>query len=357
MLALSMVPQIGPILSKELLKHFHSAENIFKASSSKLSKVQGVGPKLISYLKEKNYLEIAEKEIAYCKQHQIQICNFSDSFYPSRMKRCIDAPIIFYFKGNMVSEAKHVVAIVGTRNATDYGKQVCKEVISSIASYDPIIISGLAYGIDIAAHKEALKFGLRTHAVLGHGLDVMYPAIHKNVANEMLAQGGLISEFHHGVKPDRENFPARNRIIAALADVVIVIEARAEGGALITAEIASSYHRDVLAVPGRIKDEQSRGCLDLIKNNLAQLIIEPADIPEMLAWNVKSTSNIQKKLFVELSEDEQKVMQLLIQTELCSIDQMIISLEWSHSKLANQLMQLELNGLIRSLPGKLYRIC
>ena len=357
MLALSLVPQIGPVLSKELIRNFDSAEQIFKASNSKLSRVNGVGPKLISYLREKKYIELAEHELAYCKQHYIELCSMYDSNYPLRMKRCIDSPIIFYYRGNAITEAKYIVSIVGTRNATEYGKQVCKEVISAIKPYDPIIVSGLAYGIDITAHKEALKNGLRTYAVLGHGLDIIYPAVHKNTAFEMLTEGGIISEFHHGIKPDRENFPARNRIIAALSDVVIVVEAKEEGGALITAEIASSYNRDILSIPGRIKDEHSRGCLQLIKNNIAQMVIDPSEIPEMLLWNAKQTSNIQKKLFVELSEDEQNIMQLLIKHELCSVDEMLLRLEWTHSKLASHLMQLELAGLISSMPGKLYRIC
>jgi DNA processing protein len=355
-LALSMVPKVGPITSKALIRQFGSARKVFSLKKAKLMKLQGIGEILSESIHASDYLKMAEREMHFCQQQRIQIVPFTDERYPLRLRRCEDAPLVYFFKGAVIPEARHVVAVVGSRQATEYGRAVCRELIQELKPYDPLIVSGLAYGIDVTAHKEALKSGLNTIAVLGHGLDMLYPASHKSVAQDMLQQGGLLSEFHHGVRPDRENFPSRNRIIAGLSDAVIVVEAKKEGGALITAEIASSYNRDVIAVPGRMFDELSEGCLNLIHKNTAQMLISPDDLPKVLGWNQSSTRQVQRKLFIELSEDEQEVMKLLIEHEPSNLDYISSSLNWKPSQAAMVVLQMEMNGFLKMLPGKYYKI-
>jgi DNA processing protein len=242
--------------------------------------------------------------------------------------------------------------------ATDYGRGICKEFIQEIKAYNPLIISGLAYGIDICAHKEALYAGLQTVAVVGHGLDRIYPSSHKQIAMDIIDQGALLTEFHSEVKPDRENFPARNRIIAGMSDAVVVVEAREQGGALITADMANSYNRDVFAFPGRVHDTQSKGCIGLIKNNLAQLICNGREMVEALAWDEISNTNIQRKMFINLSEEENSIVQFLIRQNMHThFDDLLSYFEWKSSKMATILLQLEFSGIIKALPGKMYRLC
>ena len=358
LIALSMTPHVGPVTAKELIRNLGTAEQVLQSSEAKLMRVAGVGPSTAREIKQNNLLERAEQELRFIEKHHIDLYAFNNEVYPSRLKRCSDSPVLIYAKGNANLDAKHIIAMVGSRLATDYGRGICKEFIQEIKPYNPIIISGLAYGIDICAHKEALNAGLQTVAVVGHGLDRIYPSSHRQIAMDIIEQGALLTEFHSEVKPDRENFPARNRIIAGMSDAVVVVEAREQGGALITADMANSYNRDVFAFPGRVHDTQSKGCINLIKNNLAQVICNGKEMIEALAWDEISHPNIQRKMFINLTEEENSIVQFLIRQNMYThFDDLLNHFEWRSSKMATILLQLEFSGIVKALPGKMYRLC
>ena len=283
-IALTFIKNIGPTLAKSLLAYFGSAEDIFKASSAKLIKVPGIGEKTINQLDFDEALKKAEKELIYVEKQGIEVIFYTDSKYPKRLKNCGDSPILLYAKGTMDLNPPHIISIVGTRNATDYGRQLCKQLIEELQQYNVLIVSGLALGIDVAAHKECVRLGMPTVGVLGHGLDRLYPSQNRVTADRMLENGGLLSEYPSGTIPDRENFPQRNRIVAGIADATVVVEAGIKGGALITAEIANSYNRDVFAFPGRLGDDFSEGCNFLIRNHKAGLLTCVADLAFSLGW-------------------------------------------------------------------------
>lgn len=357
-IALSMVPGLGPVGLKDLLAAFGSAQKVLDANVRKLQSVNGIGPLTAEKIKSSNFIEQAEREIEFCKNHKINILSyFNDNRYPKNLKNCYDAPVILYHRGNVFTERRLLIAMVGTRAATDYGKHLCKELIRVLKDHNPIIVSGLAYGIDVQAHKEALKAGLDTIAIVGHGLDSIYPKTHYDIAKDIVNQGAIITEFTKGVKPDRENFPARNRIIAGMCDVLIVVEAREQGGALITAELANSYQRDVFTFPGRIYDKQSKGCHYLLKQNIASILTEPEDIIQLLNLDIVQKSSVQKQLFIDLNDDERTLVEHIIhRNSEVSLDDLMIQLRWPISKLSMVLLNLEINGLIKALPGKSYKL-
>jgi len=358
-IALSLIKGIGHIRAKSLIAYCGSAEAIFNEKKQKLIKIPDIGAYCSKFIMEqkKTVLESAEKEMEFIKKHNITPLCFYENDYPKRLKYCDDSPIIIYFKGKCNLNNSKVISIVGTRNATDYGKEFCSRFITELAAHNMLIVSGLAYGIDITAHKEAINNNISTVAILGHGLDKIYPYVHRSVALKMIENGGLLTEFITGTKPDRENFPMRNRIIAGLSDAVIVVEARETGGALITAEIANSYNRDVFALPGRISDECSVGCNRLIKTNKAALIQSAKDLEYIMGWEIINNANpVQKKLFVELTDEEEKIVTLLKSNEERSIDIIAIQSEMSMSKVSAILLNLEFKGIVKCLPGKIYRL-
>jgi DNA processing protein len=283
---------------------------------------------------------------------------FLDQGYPVRMKQCIDSPLLLYYKGNSDLNQQRIVSIVGTRRATDYGKRMVRELIEGLASSGVLITSGLAYGIDTAAHKAALDLGLSTVAVLGHGLDRIYPQLNKPLAGRMVHQGGLLTEFLSESNPDRENFPRRNRIIAGIADATIVIEAGVKGGALITADIANSYNRDVFAVPGRVGDEFSAGCNNLIRTNRAALVQSAGDIKYIMNWDVSAPAAgaVQRELFISLTPDEEKLLSILKQLGDCGIDTLCQESQLMPAKVASALLNLEFEGIVKCLPGKVFHM-
>ena len=266
----------------------------------------------------------------------------------------------YFYKGNIDFNKTKVLSVVGTRNATDYGKVFCDMFIEQLQKHNVQIVSGLAYGIDIHAHKGALKNNLSTVAVLAHSLDRLYPSTHKPIAEKMLEQGGLVTEFISETKPDRENFPQRNRIVAGMCDAVIVVEAALKGGALITAEIASSYNRDVFVLPGRINDIYSQGCNRFIKTNKGVMIESAADIEFNLGWDLEektaSKKQIQKTLLIDLTGEEQTMMSYLETNGRQDIDNISIYCNVPVSKIAATLLSLEFKGALRSLPGKVYEL-
>jgi DNA processing protein len=359
-IALTYVKNIGPSLAKSLIAHVGSAEGVFKTPAAKLLKVPGIGEKTVSQLNYTEALNLAEQELKFVEKNNINVLFYTDSDYPKRLKNCHDSPILLYSKGNADLNSQRIVSIVGTRNATEYGKNLCKQLVDDLQQHNVLVVSGLALGIDVAAHKECLKQNVATVGVLGHGLDKMYPSQNRLIAEKMLENGGLLSEYPSGTAPDRENFPQRNRIVAGLADAIVVVEASTKGGALITAEIANSYNRDVFAFPGRIGDEFSEGCNFLIRNNKAALLTCAADLAYILGWEKKadSTPPVEQLLLpFDLSSNE-KLIYDTIKTNNgpIAIDDLNIKTNLTTSALAMNLLNLEMQGYIKSLPGKIYAI-
>ena len=357
---LTYIKNIGATLAKSLVSYFGDAEAIFNAPKAKLMKVPGIGEKTVSQMDVATALTKAEAELKYIEKNNIDVLFYTDSRYPKRLKNCNDSPVLLYSKGNANLNTTRVISIVGTRNATEYGKQLCKQLIEELASYNILVISGLALGIDVAAHKDCLKYSVPTVGVLGHGLDRMYPGQNRSTAEKMVENGGLLSEYPSGTIPDRENFPQRNRIVAGMADATIVVEAGIKGGALITAEIANSYNRDVFAFPGRVGDDYSEGCNFLIRNNKAALLTGAADLAYSLGWEKPGDGEHiveQLTLPIDLSTEEQLIFGILKQHKgAIGIDDLSIKTQMATSVLAMNLLNMEMQGFIRSLPGKMYKI-
>jgi DNA processing protein len=358
LMALHFVPGIGDYLTRQLVSYCGSAQQVFKLSKSKLLKVPGIGEVTASAIPGGKTYQQAEKEFRKAEREDARILFFIDKAYPTRMRNIDDAPVLFYIKGNINLNVPKVVAIVGTRQATDYGRSQVEAILEGLKAHETLIVSGLAYGIDIHAHKCALKNALATIGVLGSGIDIIYPASHKDIARKMINQGGLVSEHHFGTKPDAHNFPARNRIIAGLCDALVVVEAALKGGALITAEIANSYNRDVFAVPGNIGETYSEGCNKLIKINKANLMTSVADLEYIMNWKVDMRPDNQLSLDLGLfDKDELRVMEALREKSTPSwIDELSIKTDIDHGYLSSLLLSLEFKNAVVSLPGKLYRV-
>lgn len=355
-----MVPGIGDITSKTLVSYCGSAKNVFKKNRNHLSKIPGIGQinadKIISYTD----FSSAEAEINKCIKHKIDILFFTDKLYPKKLKHAPDSPTVLFYRGKASLNNYKTVAIVGTRNSTSYGREFTEIIVEKLAAHNALIISGLAYGIDISAHKAALKYGLDTIGVMASGLDIIYPDLHRSVAAEMVHQGGLLTEFKIGSKPEAHNFPSRNRIIAGMSDMILVIEAAKKGGALITAEIANSYNRDVLALPGDIGRKHSEGCNNLIKSNKAHLLTSIADIEYIMNWEAKShLQNPEDKYydFSKLSNEERIIIETLkLNLEGVILDELSWKSQIPLNKLASILLNLEFNGVVKTMPGRKYRL-
>jgi DNA processing protein len=356
-IALGLIPRIGDINARKLVSHFGSVEAIFHEPFRNLIKIPGIGSGIAKYISDKSYLDAAEKEAEYVTANNIRTCFYLDNDYPFRLRQCDDSPVVFFFKGNCNLDASKILSVVGTRNATPRGRGFCEKIIEGLASGHPdlIIISGLAYGIDIAAHKAALANNLQTIGVLAHGFKTTYPAIHASTAKSMVTKGGLLTDFLSDALPERNNFLKRNRIIAGLSDATLVVESGIKGGALITADIANSYNRDVFAVPGRPDDQWSAGCNNLIKTNKAFLTECSDDIEYFLDWKPeKSKPVIQRTLFSELDKTEKIIFELLSKEGELTIDTICRSLDIPVYKLSSLLLQMEFKGLLKCSPGNLY---
>jgi DNA processing protein len=357
-IALGLIPRIGDINARKLVSHFGSVEAIFHEPYGNLIKIPGIGSGIAKYISDRSYLVTAEKEAEYVCRNNIRTYFYLDNDYPFRLRQCDDSPVVFFFKGNCNLDASRILSVVGTRNATVRGREVCEKIIEGLAADHPelIIVSGLAYGIDIASHKAALANNLPTIGVLAHGFKTTYPAIHATTAKTMVNNGGLLTDFLSDALPERNNFLKRNRIIAGLADATLVVESGIKGGALITADIANSYNRDVFAVPGRPGDQWSAGCNNLIKNNKAFLTECSDDIEYFLNWKPeKSKQVVQRTLFSDLDETEKKVFELLSKEGEQTIDTICRSIEIPIYKLSSLLLQMEFKGLVKCSPGNLYR--
>lgn len=357
-LALHLLPGIGPVTARNLVSYCGGVKEIFTKRKSELEKIPGIGPERIKDILGYKNFDHLKNEVTYIRKNKIDCLFYLDENYPSRLKNCDDSPIMLFYKGNADLNARRMISIVGTRHITSYGKEVIEKLIRELEVYRPVIISGLAYGVDIHSHKAALKNDLPTIGVVAHGLDKMYPAENASTAEKMVHNGGLLSEYIHGTKPDRENFPARNRIVAGMSDAVIVIESATRGGALITAEIANTYNRDVFALPGRIHDQFSNGCHALIRQNKAMLFESASDIADAMNWNESPSKKApdQLKLFNELAPDEQLLMQALRSHDHLSIDQIALNTEMPVSRASSLLLKLEFAGMVKVMPGKLFKV-
>jgi len=347
--------RIGSVTARRLISHFGSPEAVFKETKKSMVS-QGILSSLVaSSLFSKEIFKQAEKEIEFARRYSIDILFIDDEDYPFRLRQCPDAPIILYKKGVAGLNPVKSVGIVGTRRATLYGKEKTSELIAGMRG-DPVqIVSGLAYGIDTAAHKGALEYGFETIAVLGTGLNLMYPADNKMLATQICKHGALVTEFNSQLTPEKENFPRRNRIIAGMSDAVLVMEAGKRGGALITAELGNSYNRDVFALPGRVGDTYSEGCNWLIKINKAAMITSTADLYYSMNWDLPNEKKSAKQAQLILTADEEKVFRLLVENGECSFDFICNSTDYTLSKVAGILLSMEMSGVIKSLPGKMYR--
>jgi DNA processing protein len=358
-IALTIVPGIGTVHAKALAQHFGTAEAVFKAKVSELERVNSLGVTKAQSVVEFTDFALAEKEMRFIEKYGITPLFVTDKTYPQRLLHCYDSPTMLYYRGTANLNEAHVVAIIGTRSFTEYGKALTEKLVEDLAAAKILVVSGLAFGIDTIAHKAALKNELPTVGVLGHSLDTIYPAENAKLAKQMAAEGGgLLTEFMSGTKPDRHNFPTRNRIVAGMADCTIVVETDAKGGSMITAELANNYNRDVFAFPGKTIDAKSRGCNHLIQMNKAGLITSAADVLEAMSWQPQTgkKKKVQRQLFVELSNHEKIITTLLTDTEGMPIDELYLQSELNASTVAAALLNLELQGIVQSLPGKVYRL-
>ena len=358
LLALHFIPGVGTRLIKQLISYCGSASEVFKRPKGKLQLIPGVGPATAQSITKGKSLTLAEKESTKATKEDAEIIFYTDKKYPERLRVIDDAPTMLYFKGNCNLNHRKVVGIVGTRQATTYGKKVVDQIVEDLVPHQAMILSGLAYGIDIHSHRQAVKQQLPTVGVMGSGLDVIYPANHADVARRMMDRGGLISENCFGTKPDAHNFPSRNRIIAGMCDALIVVEAALTGGALITAEIANTYSKDVFAVPGCIGQTYSEGCNKLIKINKAALLTSVKDLEYIMNWvegiegAVASTTQA-----IELSSEEQQVVDAITtKGSAMQIDELAWKTGVPQGVLATLLLHLEFKGAVKTLPGKLYQL-
>ena len=357
-IALTLIPGVGSVNGKSLVAYCGGVKSVFMEKKRALLKIPGIGEQTVNALTNHNVFERAEEELAYIEKNKIKCLFYLDKDYPIRLKQCHDSPIMLYYKGTADLNVPKVVAMVGTRKATEYGRDMCRKIIEGLQEHNVLIVSGLAYGIDTWSHKAAMDSKLQTVGVLGHGLDRIYPFANRSLADKMTEAGGLLCEYMSNTVPDRENFPMRNRIIAWMSDAVIVVEAGASGGALITAEIANSYNRDVFAVPGRIGDPHSEGCNKIIKINKAALIQTAKDVSYLLGWDEAKLQkkNIQRQLFVDLTPEEELIVNTLKEKGDLDVDTLLIETALLPSKAAAILLNMEFEGILRCLPGKVYRL-
>lgn len=359
-LALTLVPNIGPVQAKLLLQHCE-AEEIFHAKKHFLEKIEGIGPVRAASIKKFNGFARAEQEILFIEKYKIKTLFLTDNDYPKRLLNCYDSPILLYYRGEADLNEKKIISIIGTRSHTDYAKQVTDKLVKDLSAQQITIISGLAFGVDALAHKAAVKNGLPTVGVLAHGLDQVYPYEHTGLAKDMIRHGGgLLTEFRSKTKPDKHNFPSRNRIVAGMSDATLVIETDMKGGSMITAELANGYNKDVFAIPGKVTETKSAGCNYLIRSSKAQLITGAGDLLDIMGWAEKNSKKAnykpQKMLFIELTPDERIIIDILKEKDMVPVDEINLRSGLSSGNVAAAMLNLELRNVIVSLPGKLYRL-
>lgn len=356
-LALQHIPNLGDSTAKKLIRHAGSAEGVFREKMGNLLKIGGIGKIKLQELHDPVHLKAAEKEISFIEQNQIKCLYFKEEEYPERLKHCLDGPILLFQRGNVEIKNRKVLSIVGTRKATVHGISFCEQLIEELSPLNPVIVSGFAYGIDISAHKAAIKNDLQTIGCLAHGLNQIYPGIHQKYVKSVEDNGGFLTDFWSTDAFDRNNFLKRNRVIAGISEATVVVESAEKGGSLVTADIANSYNREVFAVPGRPGDSQSRGCNSLLKTQQAHMLTSAADLIYMLGWQLEEkVKPVQKQLFVELEEEEKVVYGFLQENGKVQIDLIALNCSIPTFKAATLLLNMELKGFVRPLPGKLFEV-
>ncbi len=357
-IALTMAPAIGPVTARKLIKKAGSASAVFRQKKAILEKIEGIGPLILGSISSASLLPRAEKEMAFLERHHISALYYKDPAYPYRLKECDDSPILLYFKGSEGLNTKKALSVVGTRKASSYGKELCRNIVLDLSSRinELSIISGLAFGIDVIAHRAALEAGVPTVAVLGHGLTFLYPHAHRETARRISRQGALVTDFHSDMGPERNNFLRRNRIIAGMSDATLVVESAATGGALITADMASSYQRDVLAVPGRATDERSKGCNGLIKKNVAAMVESAKDVIDHLNWTDDIASNASPNSeLISYTDQEKLLLELMAGHNGLRPEELSSFSDIPIPTILSLLTQMELKRWIRAEPGNLYQ--
>ncbi len=357
-LALTQIPNIGPVQAKILLQHF-DIEEIFKAKIKELEKIEGIGSVRARSIRDFHDFSEAENELKFMEKYKIKALFITDDLYPKRLLNCYDSPTLLYFKGDADLNNSKMISIIGTRTNSDYGKQVTEKLVEDLCDQNISVVSGLAHGIDSIAHKASLKNNVKTIAVLAHGLDSIYPSENSGLAKEILyKEGGLLTEYKSKTKPDKHNFPIRNRIVAGMSDATIVVESGIKGGSIITVELANGYNKDVFAFPGKTTDSKSAGCNHLIKNNKAILLTDASQLLEMMGWKEaeKNKKKKQKELFIELTDHEKIIVHILKDKGIASIDDINFTSGLNSSFVAAAILNLELLNVINSLPGKMYQL-
>jgi DNA processing protein len=361
-IGITLVKGIGNIIAGQIIDNLDDISLIFTEKKHLLERIPGLSRRIIDEIHKPEVLKRAEQEILFIEKNKINPLFITDSAYPKRLRECIDSPVVLYYRGNADLNVAKIVSVVGTRNASVYGRDMTDRLLHDIKEKFPdvLIVSGLAYGIDIIAHRAALRENLATVGVLAHGLDRIYPAAHRSTAVEMLNNGGLLTDFMSETNPDRQNFVKRNRIIAGIADCTIVVESAEKGGALITANIADSYNRDLFAYPGKAGDRYSEGCNSLIKFRKAALVTSAQDVFREMNWDVYAQTTVrqvvQRNLFIDLNPEEKSVTGLLSKAENMQLNVLAIELNWPVSKLSGVLFELEMKGVVRCKPGGVYAL-
>lgn len=356
-LRLQNIPNIGDVTAKKLIAHCGSPIAVFEDKLHHLLRIDGIGKMTLKGLFDTIHLEEAQEEFKFLSKEDIDITYFMDEDYPSRLKHCVDGPILLFQRGNINLENQKVISVVGTRNVTNYGTSFCNQFIEELAPLNPVIVSGLAYGVDIAVQKAAMDHGLQTIACMVHGLNQVYPKVHARYQSKIEQNGGFMTEFWSNSQPNRENFLKRNRIIAGISEATILIESAEKGGSLVTADLAHGYHREVFAVPGRATDKWSKGCNDLIKYQKAHLSTSAAELVYLLGWEIeeeKQKKTVQKQLFIELDETEQSIYSYLQVNGKQLLDTVAVECNLPIFKVSSTLLSMEMKGVIRPLPGKMF---
>lgn len=357
LIALTMAPAIGPVTARNLIKAVGSAQDVFRQKRKALESIEGIGPQLSRFINESSLIGKAERELTFMDRHHIKALHYKDPDFPKKLNECEDGPVLLYAMGESGLHSMRSLSVVGTRRATSYGKDVCREIIRDLARLIPdlAIVSGLAYGIDIIAHRAALEYGLPTVAVLGHGLSTIYPSPHRETAKKISRQGSLLTDFHSGMGPERNNFLRRNRIIAGLSQATLVVESAQKGGALVTADIAFSYSRDVLSVPGRAFDERSRGCNNMIKSQMATMVESAEDIMRQLNWDGNNNTLPFPTQDIDFTIEEKKILTSIAELPEITPGELSKLLGIPLQNILAMLVEMELKEWISHEPGNRYR--
>jgi DNA processing protein len=362
-IGITLVKGIGNIIAKQIIDNLEDVSLVFTEKKHLVERIPGLSRRIIAEIHRPEVLKRAEQEIRFIEKNKVIPLFITDSAYPKRLRECVDSPVMLYYRGNTDLNTAKIISVVGTRNASAYGRNMTEQFVHDVKEKFPntLIVSGLAYGIDISAHCAALRENIATVGVLAHGLDRIYPSVHRNSAVEMLNKGGLLTDFISETNPDRQNFVKRNRIIAGIADCTIVVESAEKGGALITAGIADSYNRDLFAYPGKAEDHYSAGCNSLIKYRKAVLVTSAGDVFREMNWDIETQSaaarpSVQRNLFIDLNPEEQMVFDLLSKAKNLQLNSLAVELNWPVSQLSGVLFELEMKGVVRCKPGGVYSL-